>query len=54
MQESKKYLQEALEQLKFEPEELPEGKVYVQAVKNLEEIDVILRTVHTALGDTPL
>lgn len=47
-------LSEAAELLKHEPEELPEGKVRKQAVANLREIDVILRTVHKTLGDAPV
>lgn len=47
-------LGEAVELLKHEPEVLPEGKICKQAVENLKEIDVILRTVHKTLGDSPI
>lgn len=51
--ESKKMLVQVVELLKHEPQELPEGRIGRQAVTNLKEIEVILRTVHERIGDSP-
>ncbi|KAG5899225.1 hypothetical protein JTB14_034482 [Gonioctena quinquepunctata] len=51
--ESKKLLNEVSHLLKNEPEELQEGKLYVQAMSNLKELDVILRTLYKTIGDSP-
>lgn len=54
LQESKKILKEATDLLKNEPESLPEGKIYQQALKNLKEIEVVLMTIHKTIGDSPV
>lgn len=54
LQESKKILQEATDLLKNEPESLPEGKIYHQALKNLKEIEMVLMTLHKTIGDSPM
>ncbi|KAJ8915049.1 hypothetical protein NQ315_016024 [Exocentrus adspersus] len=52
--ESKSILQEAVDLLKHEPDSLPEGKIYKQAVVNLKELEFVLRTVHKTIGDSPM
>lgn len=37
---------ECIEQLKYEPDCLPEGKIHKQAKENLKNIDVILQKIH--------
>ncbi|KAH1025994.1 SET domain-containing protein SmydA-8 isoform X1 [Dendroctonus ponderosae] len=54
LQESKKLLQESCDLLRHEPDCLPEGKLYIQAQKNLKEIDVVLMALHRSIGDAPL
>ncbi|CAH0563605.1 unnamed protein product [Brassicogethes aeneus] len=51
LMESKNILMEAMGLLKFEPESLPEGKIYKQAQKNLIDIERVLKTVQTTFGD---
>nr|XP_023028068.1 protein msta-like [Leptinotarsa decemlineata] len=51
--ESKEILTESAELLKDEPDELQEGKIYKLTIKNLKEIDVILRAMHLTIGDSP-
>lgn len=46
-------LAEVVDLLKYEPTALPEGKIYEQAVANLKDIDIVLKTVHKAVGDMP-
>ncbi|GLV35060.1 SET and MYND domain containing arthropod-specific member 1 [Carabus blaptoides fortunei] len=51
---SKAILEEAVELLKHEPAELPEGKIHLQAMKNLTEMENLLRQVHISIGDSIL
>ncbi|CAH1119383.1 unnamed protein product [Phaedon cochleariae] len=51
---SREILSEAIEILKYEPDGLPEGRIYKQAVTNLHDLEAILRTVHKTMGDNPL
>ncbi|XP_003693098.2 SET domain-containing protein SmydA-8-like isoform X1 [Apis florea] len=46
MQESKKYLIDGYQLLKYEPKILPEGKIAQHAEKNLEEITKLLKRFH--------
>ncbi|XP_050298260.1 SET domain-containing protein SmydA-8-like [Anthonomus grandis grandis] len=43
LQESRSYVKQAIEQLKFEPNILPEGKICAQARKNLEDLNSLLQ-----------
>lgn len=52
--ESKAMLTECVELLKNEADALPEVGIRRQAEQSLKEIDVLLRTVHMAVGDVPL
>uniref|UniRef100_V5I9L0 Protein msta n=1 Tax=Anoplophora glabripennis TaxID=217634 RepID=V5I9L0_ANOGL len=52
--ESKNVLTEAADLLKHEPDFIPEGKIYKQAVSNLKELEFVLRTVHKTVGDSPM
>lgn len=45
-QESKKYLIDGYQLLKYEPKILPEGKIAQHAEKNLEEITKLLKRFH--------
>lgn len=47
-------LSEIAELLKNEPEALPEGGIRKQAVESMNEIDIILRTVHGTMADVPI
>lgn len=51
---SKAILEEAVQLLKHEPAELPEGKIALQAMKNLTEMENLLRQVHISAGDSIL
>lgn len=51
LMEAKKILQEAVDLLKHEPIELDEGKLYKQAVANLKELELVIQTIHMAMGD---
>lgn len=51
---SKAILEEAVQLLKNEPAELPEGKIALQAMKNLTEMENLLRQVHISAGDSIL
>lgn len=44
-------LNEVIDLLKNEPETLPEGSICKQAIQNVKEIDIILRTVHGTVAD---
>lgn len=46
LQESKKYLIDGYQLLKYEPKILPEGKIAQHAEKNLEEITKLLKQFH--------
>lgn len=52
--ESKNILKEALDLLKHEPEELPEGKIAIQAEMNLSELESLLRSITTEVGISPI
>ncbi|KAL1497859.1 hypothetical protein ABEB36_008743 [Hypothenemus hampei] len=54
IQEAKKILIEASEALKHESECFPEGQIYIQALKNLKEMEVVLITLHQKIGDACL
>ncbi|XP_056644380.1 uncharacterized protein LOC130450172 isoform X2 [Diorhabda sublineata] len=51
--ESKKLLEECTSLLKHELESSLEGKIYEKATKNLKELQLVLRTVHEAMGQSP-
>lgn len=53
LQESKKYLVQAIEALKHESPVMPEGKILEQAKINLRDINVLLATVRVTVGATP-
>ncbi|XP_015513089.2 SET domain-containing protein SmydA-8-like [Neodiprion lecontei] len=52
--ESKRILAESYELLKYEPEALPEGKIAVQAHKNLQDIETILKVMHQNISMPPM
>ncbi|XP_057666323.1 SET domain-containing protein SmydA-8-like [Diorhabda carinulata] len=52
--ESKKLLEECTSLLKHELESSLEGKIYEKATKNLKELQLVLRTVHEAMGQSPV
>nr|CAD7441360.1 unnamed protein product [Timema bartmani] len=52
--ESKRLLTDAAFLLQYEPEVLPEGKMAVQARKNLEDLNVLLQNIHVTIGDSPI
>jgi hypothetical protein len=54
MQESKRFLTEAIFLLNHEPETLPEGMIAVQAKKNLTDLNILLQNIHASIGDSPL
>ncbi|XP_066246826.1 SET domain-containing protein SmydA-8-like isoform X1 [Euwallacea similis] len=54
LQESRKILQEALDLLKNEPECLSEGKIYIQAQRNLKELETVLTNLHRTIDDSSL
>ncbi|XP_050299110.1 SET domain-containing protein SmydA-8-like isoform X2 [Anthonomus grandis grandis] len=54
LQESKKLLDEASELLRHQPKRLPEGKIYVQTQKNMKELEMVLKTLHRNIGDSPV
>lgn len=51
--ESKKLLKDCIELLKHEPEELPEGKLALQAEMNLNGLDDLLKSIGMEVGITP-
>ncbi|XP_044738650.1 SET domain-containing protein SmydA-8-like [Chrysoperla carnea] len=51
--ESKNILAEAIELLKHEPDIMPEGKIKLQARKNLADLEKLIRTLHQNVGDMP-
>jgi hypothetical protein len=53
-QESKRLLTEASSLLSHEPETLPEGKIALQAKRNLADLNILLQNIHASIGDTPL
>jgi hypothetical protein len=53
-QESKRLLTEASILLGHEPETLPEGKIALQAKRNLADLNTLLQNIHESMGDTPL
>jgi hypothetical protein len=53
-QESKRLLMEASLLLRHEPETLPEGKIALQAKRNLADLNELLQNIHASIGDTPL
>ncbi|KAJ9593991.1 hypothetical protein L9F63_014586, partial [Diploptera punctata] len=52
--ESKRLLTEASFLLSHEPEVLPEGKIAIQAKKNLAELNSLLQNIHASIGDNPI
>ncbi|KAJ4438509.1 hypothetical protein ANN_14454 [Periplaneta americana] len=52
--ESKRLLTEASFLLNHEPEILPEGKIALQAKRNLVDLNALLQNIHTTIGDSPL
>nr|CAD7257054.1 unnamed protein product [Timema shepardi] len=54
LQESKRLLTDAAFLLQYEPEVLPEGKMAVQARKNLEDLNILLQNIHVTIGDSPI
>lgn len=52
--QSKNILEESLELLKHEPEELPEGKIAMQAEKNLNGLEILLQSITTSSGICPI
>ncbi|XP_021915499.1 protein msta isoform X2 [Zootermopsis nevadensis] len=52
--ESKRLLTEASFLLSHEPETLPEGKIALQARKNLTDLNTLLQNIHASIGDSPL
>lgn len=52
--ESKRLLTEASLLLRHEPETLPEGKIALQAKRNLTDLNKLLQNIHASIGDTPL
>jgi hypothetical protein len=53
-QESKRLLTEASLLLRHEPETLPEGKIALQAMRNLADLNKLLQNIHASIGDAPL
>lgn len=51
---SREALANAVQLLQHEPQELPEGQIFIQAQINLENIDEVLRKLHLTLGDAPI
>ena len=45
-QESKKYLEETIFCLKYEPDVLPEGRIVRQAEKNLIDLETLLMNMY--------
>uniref|UniRef100_A0A8D9BF04 Protein msta, isoform A n=1 Tax=Cacopsylla melanoneura TaxID=428564 RepID=A0A8D9BF04_9HEMI len=52
--ESKQYLDEAVWLLQYEPSNLPEGKILVQAQENLSSLNTVLQALHASIGDSPM
>jgi hypothetical protein len=51
-QESKRLLTEASLLLSHEPETLPEGKIAIQAKKNLIDLKTVLQNIQASTGDS--
>ncbi|CAG9864920.1 unnamed protein product [Phyllotreta striolata] len=51
LMESKKILEEAVDLLKHQPIELPEGKLHKEALANLKELGLVIETIHKTIGE---